>query len=134
MPVHIHVDGDLLELEVMGTYPSEELRAKGADALHHPDLRRPARVLMDMSRAEGLERRETAQFERTARFFASYAPFVARVAVVAPDALRFGLMRLGAAFAQASGLETRVFHTRDEAMAWLDEVRDSGAAGADPGA
>jgi hypothetical protein len=44
-----------------------------------------------------------------------------RVAVVVPDALTFGLVRMAEARAGPTPLRLRIFYSRDEAVAWLSE-------------
>lgn len=119
MPVHAHEENGVLHITVDGSYTSDELRRVGADALDGAEA--PMPVFLDLSRAAGLADRSSGEFRVTAAFFTERAAQMTRVAILAPDDLTYGLMRMGAAFAEAGGLRVKAFRVRAGALAWIHE-------------
>ena len=118
MPVFTRIRDDVLHVVVDGDYTSDELCRKGAEALESAEPS-PIPVLLDMSGAAGLHRRSPEDLRDTSDFFAKRRALVTRVAIVAPNALAFGLMNMGSVYAESSGLEARPFSTKSEALEWL---------------
>lgn len=119
MPVFSKVRDGILVVAVDGDYTSTELRRAGAAGLGEPGLPRPARVLLDMSGAAGISRRSPEELRTTADFFAGLSEEGSRVAILAPDDLAFGLMRMAEAYYASKGRVAKVFRDRGEAVAWL---------------
>jgi len=119
MPVRYFVTGEILVVMVEGDYASEELRRVGDAAVRAPGLPHPAPVLLDMSKAAGLNARSGRQLRATAAFFAERADRIRRIAILAPTDLSYGLMRMGATFGETMGLVVGVFRSLDEAMRFL---------------
>jgi SpoIIAA-like len=121
MPIFNRVLDGMLIVTVDGDYTPEEFRRFGAAGLELPELSSPTQVLVDMSGASGLLERAAEDVRATASFFAARSESIARVAVLAPADLTFGVMNIGRVFANMGGLETELFRTRVEALNWLRE-------------
>lgn len=63
----------------------------------------------------------TAELQEVAAHARSLAHQPDRMAIVAKDAVSFESVRVHRLFRESAGAEERVFHTVDEAMAWLKE-------------
>lgn len=122
MPVFTRVSGSVLLVTVDGDYTPAELRRVGEAGILDPGTPKPARVLLDMSGAAGLSKRKPEELKETARFFGALRAHLDRVAILAPDDLSYGLMRLGESwFEDAAGSErAMVFRSRAEALEWLN--------------
>ena len=118
MPVHARTIDGLIHLIVDGDYTSEELRRVGAGAVDGAGEHRVS-VFRDLSGAAGLSRKTPADLRATAAFFGARRDRLGRVAILAPTDVGYGLMRMGAAFGGADGLDVQVFRTRKEALDWL---------------
>ncbi|GMV07688.1 MAG: hypothetical protein AMXMBFR53_39630 [Gemmatimonadota bacterium] len=108
MPVYTRLNGEALVVTVDGDYTPGELRRVAERGLQAPDTPRPARVLLDMSGAAASPERAAADVAEAVAFLASLAPEVERVAVQTHPVRELP----GSA---------RVFQTRAEALAWLNE-------------
>ena len=123
MPVHTELADGILSVVVRGEYTSAELRQTGRDALERERVPTPARILLDISGASSLSERSMADLRGTATYFAGLRPRIQRVAILAPDDLAFGLMRMASVFSDAEGLDAEAFRSEDEARAWLAAAR-----------
>ncbi|MEQ9399985.1 MAG: hypothetical protein RJQ04_12560 [Longimicrobiales bacterium] len=119
MPVHARTIDGLIHLVVDGDYTSEELRRVGAAAVDGAE-QRPVSVFLDLSGAAGLGKKTPADLRGTAAFFGARRDRLGRVAILAPTDVGYGLMRMGAAFGGADGLDVQAFRTRAESLAWLE--------------
>ena len=106
-----------------GDYTSGELKRVGSAGLENPALADPVHVLLDMSGAAGISRRSPDELRATADHFAAYGDRVAAAAILAPDDLSYGLMRMGETFFASRGKVAKVFRTRGEALAWLEGLQ-----------
>lgn len=109
MPVFTRLNGPVLVVTVDGDYTLSELRRVGERGVEAPDTPRPARVLLDLSGAAAPPARAEQDVLEAAAFFADLGSAVARVAIQAH--LQMSTRPAGA----------QVFHTRAEALAWLNE-------------
>jgi hypothetical protein len=125
VPVFWRVKDGILVITVDGDYTSEELRRVGEAALLDGDTPRPALVLLDLSGTSALQGRTPADLRGTAAHFANFGPELAAVALLAPDDLTFGLMRMAETFftINETPAAIRVFRTRPEAVSWLHQRR-----------
>jgi hypothetical protein len=119
MPVRAAFQDGVLAITVDGEYTPEELRGTGDAALLDPGVAGQVRVLLDVTDAVGLRARSSETLRETALFFAARRDRVAKVAILAPDDLGYGLMRQAAVYAGNAGLVAQVFRTRAEGLSWL---------------
>ena len=125
MPVFARPNDGILVITVDGDYTSEELRRVGEAGIRAEPTPRPALVLLDMTTASALQERSPADLRGTAWFFANFGPELAAIALLAPDDLAFGLMRMAETFFSMNEppAAIRVFRTRSEAATWLHRQR-----------
>ena len=121
MPVHYSHEDGVTFVVASGTSTVEEMRAQGVAAVAAATEASPARVLLDMSQSQSVAERATRELEESARLFAERASVVRKVAIVAPQDLVYGLMRMAAAFSEGGGLNAQAFRDKSEAEAWLHE-------------
>jgi hypothetical protein len=121
MPVFHTLKDGIVIVTVDGDYTSPELKRAGARALEDPGVDGKARVLLDMSGAAGMAKRSQEELRETAHLFSSMGGDVEAVAILAPDDLSFGLMRVGLAYYTASGERAEIFRERAQALAWLGD-------------
>ncbi len=116
MPVHTRDADGFLHLVVDGDFTPGEIQRVGSSGLGGLD--RPA-LLLDFSGAAGVERKEARDFEGMAAFLGGLA-HQGRLALLTP-APAAALMEDVAKRAENHGLDARVFRTRAEAAAWLED-------------
>lgn len=63
----------------------------------------------------------TQQLQGIAKYGKSLEFHPSKVAIVAPDMLSFGLARMFEVYREKESIEHGVFHTEEEALAWLRE-------------
>lgn len=116
------LEGRLLVVIAEGHYPVQELKDVFEGAMRDPELPADARLVVDVSRSESLIRRSTPELRELERFFLGHAPRVGgRVALVVEGLVRFGLMRMAAAWVDLAGYQARVFRDLEQARAWALE-------------
>lgn len=77
-------------------------------------------LLLDLTASRSFRDRSAAGLRRVAEFLASRRErFSSRLATVGASDLAFGLLRMGMVFTSDQGIETEVFRTHEEALAWL---------------
>jgi hypothetical protein len=77
-------------------------------------------LLLDLSASESFRGRSSDDLRGIATFLSSRrALFGARLATVGRSDLSYGLLRMGTVFVSQHGIETEVFRSREEAVAWL---------------
>jgi len=112
----------VLWIVVDGHYDDAELHASWQRAFADPSFRDGMPALVDSRKSLANPSRELL-VER-AEFLAGLRDRIGpRLAFVVGDALRFGLARMVAAFAEQSGLEIQVFEDPRHAEAWLGEAQ-----------
>ena len=120
MPVSYRFDGDLFRMDFEGEYTIEELMQTYATALRDPAFPQSARFLMDVTGSSSLATRSADDIQAVADFLGPRASrFGSRCAICAPKPVQFGLMRMAQVFGERHGVETSVFASLDQALAWL---------------
>lgn len=120
MPVRSVLEGDLLTIELTGTYVPPDILRTFAAALDDPACPPRVAVLIDVTRSESLATRPAEDIRAVARHLGTFAERIGgRCAVVATSEVHFGLSQMGATHSAAVGVEARVFRDRESARAWL---------------
>ena len=123
MPVFTRMRDGVLVVTVDGDYTPGELSRAGERGLASDDVPNPVAVLLDMSGAAGLEQKSSDDLRRTAEFFADRQQILTCVAVLTPSDAASDLLDSGGAFGASTGLPSRPFRDRAEAIEWLKEGR-----------
>ena len=120
MPVIHRWEGTLLRLSFVGTYEPEDILREFQTALAEVPATENVALLVDTTKSEVLGNRTPGQIRLVAQALAPYAERIGgRCAVVATEDIHFGLSRMGSVYTESVGVETEVFRTEDEALAWL---------------
>ena len=129
MPITYHIDDTRRRVtaEASGAMGRRDLRAYKREAWSPPAVA-GFDELFDLSRVDSLVDPDLSGLKELAHLAAAMDPAgrPARFAIVAPDDTHFGLARLYQLFrgqAPRANRELSVFHTREEAEAWLDAPR-----------
>lgn len=120
MPVQYRLETKIIVIEMIGEYSTDELRATILNALNDPACSANSFLLIDLGESRSIYDRSSGEIDTMADFVASLGHrFNNRVALVAPDDLPFGLMRMSSAGSEERGIKARVFRNIDEARKWL---------------
>ena len=120
MPVVHAWEGTLLRMSFVGTYEPDDIIRQLEEALAEAPPSEKIALLVDTTRSEVLGTRSPGQIRHVAQALAPYAERIGgRCAIVAREDIHFGLSRMGSVYSESVGVETEVFRTDDEALAWL---------------
>jgi hypothetical protein len=121
MAVTYSIDGDLLTMELSGSYISADVVRQFLAAMSDPRCPTQVAMLVDVSRSASLATRPTDEIRTVAEFLGPYHERIGgRCAVVAAPDVHFGLSQMGSMFSDGVGITTGVFRTHDEAVDWLN--------------
>jgi len=119
MPLRFWREQGCAVVSFEGTYePQAGLGAieEALDAEPEPALG----LLLDLTDSESFRGRSTDGLRVVAQFLSTRRDrFGSRLATVGGSDLAYGLLRMGTVFAADKGIESAVFRTRAEALAWL---------------
>ncbi len=120
MPVTYSFHGNLLKLELVGTYEPDDVIKTFVTAMNDPLCPNPVALIADVRRSETLATAAVADIRRVAEYIGPYGDRVGgRAAVVASSDVHFGLSRLGSVYSGAVGVDVEVFRDFESAVAWL---------------
>lgn len=120
MPVSFREDRGCGVLDLEGNYSVREARDGLVQGLADLSIKPPVGLIVDVSRSAMVGTRPSDDIVRAAQGMGPLGhKFSHRIAVVAPSALTFGLMRMGGIHAEDAGLKVRVCHTYESAVAWV---------------
>jgi hypothetical protein len=120
LPVTYRFDSKIVVIEMVGECSMDDFRATVLNSL--ADSERPADsfLLIDLSESQSIYNRSSEDIRTMARFVASLGKWYNnRIALLAPDDLAYGLMRMGSVGSEERGIKSEVFRTFDEARNWL---------------
>lgn len=116
----VEEQGTVLRVVLDPGYRNRELLSAFEHALANQELRLPVRVLLDARQSTAAP--DHNELRARASFITNRPDvFATRVAVLVRDRLRFGLVRVAAAYAEASGSTVRAFYDEPQARRWLSQ-------------
>lgn len=120
VPVSFEVDGGVIFLRMAGAYSMTELRDAVVAALDAPESANAIGMVLNVSESEALKTRTADDVTSMGYFLASKSDrFSRRIALVASEDFRFGMMRLGSAALEQLRVDNQVFRTEAEGINWL---------------
>ena len=120
MGVEYQIQDGVLIMSFVDRYQADDVTECFLAALKDPACPQPVALLVDVSRSEVLAERPASEIKRVAEFLGPYADRIGgRCAVVAPADVHFGLSQMGSVHTERVGVTSRVFRTREQAVAWL---------------
>jgi hypothetical protein len=120
MPVSHHFDSNIVVIEMIGEYSVKDLRTVIINSFDDPLCPKNPILMIDLSRSKSIYERPSSTINAMATFIATYGnKFNNRLALVAPDDLAFGLMRMSSVSADSFGVDVKIFRTYNEARNWL---------------
>ena len=120
MPVEYSFNVRLFRLECTGIYTVEDVKHAFVSALDDPGFPTDAALLVDDANTKSLRTVPSNKIRDVVACFGLRAGrFANRYAIVASSDLYHGLVKIAAAFSEALNIETGIFRTESEALAWL---------------
>lgn len=118
MPVFSRVRDDVLVLTVDGDYTANELRRVGFTAFEAEGTPPRVPVLLDLSGAAGLAKKESTELAATGAIFGAYRDRLTGIAVVASAEVS-PLFDADSSFASEAGVRVAVRQSHADAREWL---------------
>jgi hypothetical protein len=120
MPVHYRFDSNIVVIEMVGKYSTDDVRSAVLNSLADTDFPSRAFIMFDLTESQSIQTRSVEDINTLTHSIAPLAKrFNNRVALVAPSDLSYGLMRMGSVFSEGSGAKVEVFRTFAKARQWL---------------
>jgi len=120
MPVNYRYDENIVIVEPVGEYSTEELRTVVLNALADANCPASCRLLINIGGSHIIYSRSNSEINIMSRFLASHSKhFNDRIALVASDDAQFGILRMGAIVADEKGIQSGIFRSFDDAKKWL---------------
>ncbi len=120
MPVQYRFDSNIIIIEMVGEYSTDEPRAAVLSALADSACPANAVLPINLDQSQSIYERTSNEVKNMALFIASLGKrFNNRVALVAPDDLPYGLMRQGTVGSEEIGIQAEVFRDFTKAREWL---------------
>jgi hypothetical protein len=105
---------------MIGEYSVNDLRMTVLKSFEDPERPKKPTLMIDLSKSQSISKRSSTIINEVAAFIASFGKrFNNRLALVAPDDLTYGLMRMSSAPADSFGINVEIFRTYEEARKWL---------------
>jgi hypothetical protein len=120
MPVRYRFDSNIVVIEMVEEYTTNDVRTTILNAL--ADSARPPNsyLLINLMDSRSIYDRSSEDIKVMANFVGSLGNrFNNRIALVAPNDLIYGPMRMGSVGAEERGVKSEIFRTFEEARKWL---------------
>jgi hypothetical protein len=120
MPVSFRYDENIIVIEMSGEYSVHELRSTVINAFADSSRLPNAVLMIDLSESKSFNKRSSETINSFAHFIGSFAKqFNKRIAFIAPDDLKYGLVRMGVSAANNIEIEVEIFREYLKAREWL---------------
>ena len=120
MPATYRFDSTIIVVELVGEYSIDDLRTAILTSLNDPRCPNNASLMIDLSKSQSIHERSSTSVNAMATFIGSFGKkYNNRLAIVVPDDLTFGLMRMSSISADSYGIELKIFRDYTEARTWL---------------
>ena len=120
MPVKYRFDSSIVVIEMVDEYSVDDIRTTILNSLADSSREPNSCLLIDLSKSRSISERSSEDVKMMANIVASLGGrFNNKIALVAPDDLMYGLMRMSSAGAEERGIRSEVFRRYEEARKWL---------------
>jgi hypothetical protein len=120
MPITYRFDSNIVIIELVGEYTMGDIPATINKSLADSQCPVQPFILVDLSESLSINKRSSDDVITMALSLVSLGKhFNNRIALVAPNNLPYGLMRMGAVFSEEQGMKVEIFRTFADARKWL---------------
>jgi hypothetical protein len=120
MPVQYSFESTIILIEAIGEYSKDDLRTVILNSMNDPLHKDNFSLLIDLTQSLSIYKRSSEEINEMASFVSSLAEhFNKRIALVSPQDLPYGMMRMSTAGSGEIGITSGVFRTLAEARKWL---------------
>lgn len=120
MPITYRFDSNMVIIEMAGEYSMADIQSAILNSLDDSNCPANPAILVDLTQSQSIYKRSSEDVKSMARSLVSLGKrFNNRVALVAPNDLQYGLMRMGSVFSEEQGMRAEIFRTFADARKWL---------------
>ena len=120
MPVTYRFDANIVIIELVGEYTMGDIPATINKALADAQCPVTPFILTDLSESISIGKRSSNDVITMALSLVPLGKhFSNRIALVAPNNLPYGLMRMGGVFSEEQGMKVEIFRNFSDARKWL---------------
>jgi hypothetical protein len=120
MPVTYRFDSNIVIIEMVGEYSMADIPKTILNALADSHCPANPSILVNLSESLSLYKRSSEEVITMALSLVSLGKrFNNRIALVAPNDLQYGLMRMGSVFSEDHGMKVEIFRNFAKARQWL---------------
>lgn len=120
MPVNSRYDENIIVIDMADEYSIEDLRSVIFTAVTNPDRPKNSVLMIDLTNAQSIYHRPSDIVNAMGKFVGTLGQyFNNRIAIVAPDRLKYGLMRMSSSSAESLGISVEIFQEYSKARDWL---------------
>jgi hypothetical protein len=120
MPVLSRYDDKIIVIELSGEYSTDDARSVILNTFIDPTRPKDAVLLIDLTDSRSIYQRPSEKVVALAEYIDSFREYFSnRLALVAPDDLKFGLMRMTSVRAESLGIKIEIFRDYAKAREWL---------------
>ena len=120
MPITYRFDSTIVVIELVGEYSLDDIPKRIINSLADSHCPISPSILIDLGGSQSIYHRTTRDIITAVNSLSTVAKhFNNRIALVAPNDVSFGLMRMGSVFSEYVGFKPEVFRQYLEAREWL---------------
>ena len=120
MPVTYRFESNIVTIEMVGEYSMDDIPTTILNSLADSNCPANPSILINLSESLSIYKRSSEDVITVARSLVSLGKyFNNRIALVAPNDLQYGLMRMGSVFSEELGMKVEIFRTFAKARQWL---------------
>ena len=119
MPVTYRFDSNIVIIEMVGEYTKDDIPKTILDSLADSSCPAKPFICVNLTESLSIYKRSSQDVITMAKSLVSLGKRFNRIALVAPNDLQYGLMRMGSVFSEGFGLTVEIFRTFAEAHKWL---------------
>jgi hypothetical protein len=120
MPVTYRFDENIIVIELSGEYSVDEMSSVVIEAFQDSARSKNSVLMIDLTNSRSIYQRSSETIIAVAHFIGSYGhQFNNRLALVAPDDFKFGMMRMSSVSADKLGIKVEIFREFNKAKEWL---------------
>jgi hypothetical protein len=120
MPVTYRFDLNVIVIELIGQYSIDDLRTAVLKSFNDPQCPKNPALIIDLSKSQSIYQRSSKSVNAMVTFITSFGKkFNNRLAIVVPDDVTYGFMRMSSVPADSYGIDVKIFRTYGEARKWL---------------
>jgi hypothetical protein len=119
MPVTYRFDSNIVIIEMVGEYTMDDIPKTILYSLADSNCPSNPSISVNLTESLSIYKRSSEDVITMAKSLVSLGKRFNRIALVAPNDLQYGLMRMSSVFSEGFGITVEIFRSFDDAQKWL---------------